>query len=180
MKNLVFLYNDLLDENKQNIAKLPLEFVCFAYVKEAVMYEKRGNYYAIQRENLNTRYNKIYGAIYILDHSERNFRRLDALMTCSKSIIGSNHKYDIMHRTKVKARPIFFKNIEEFLKMKYNEKEGVEVTIYFANPNNNFIKTNVLNSVKNREVSGLDINNYINLVLEKEKRDERNNEFTNF
>lgn len=170
MKQLVFLYNELLDEKKQKLAKLPLEFVCFAYVKNAVMYGKRGNYYAIQKEVLHTKYNKVYGALYVLDHSESNLRRLDAIMVCSKSIIGTNHKYDIMHRVKTIARPIFFENIEEFLKMKYNEKEGVEVTMYFANPQNNFIKTNVLNTVKNREVSGLDIENYINLVLEKEKR----------
>ena len=39
---------------------------------------------------------------------------------------------------------------------------------YFANPNNELIKSNVLNTVRNREVSGLDINNFINLLL-KEK-----------
>lgn len=176
MKQVLFLYNNLLDEEFQRKLKLPLEFVCFAYIKNATMYVKRDNCYAVKD---NSKY-RVYGAMYILDSSEHNLRRLDAIMTCSKSIIGVNHQYDIMHRVKTKARPIFFNNIEEFLKMKYNEKEGVEVITYFANPQNDFIKTNVLNSVKNREVSGLDINHYINLVLEKEKRDERKNEFTNF
>lgn len=170
MKQLVFLYNDLLDEKKQKVAKLPLEFICFAYIKNAVMYKKRNNYYAVKKDLLHTRYNKVYGAIYVLDHSEINLRRLDALMTCSKSIIGKNHINDIMHREKMSARPIFFDSIEEFFKMKYNEKEEIELITYLANPHNIFIKTNVLNSVKNREVSGLDIENYINLVMEKEKR----------
>ena len=168
MKQVVFLYNQLLNENYQKKVKLPLEFVCFAYVKEVVMYKKKETYYAVDRKHLKTRYNKVYGAMYILDCSEQNLRRLDALMGCSKSLIGSNHKNDIMHRFKIKARPIFFKTVEQFFKMKYNEKEGVEVFIYLANPDNCFIKTNVLNTVKNREVSGLDINNYINLIVEKE------------
>ena len=46
--------------------------------------------------------------------------------------------------------------------------EEIDVITYLGNINNNVIKTNVLNTVRNREVSGLDINNFINLVL-KEK-----------
>lgn len=89
-------------------------------------------------------------------------------MTCSKGFIGTNHKLDLFHRTKSKAVPIHFKSVEEFLKMKYNEGEGLEIITYFANPNNELIKSNVFNTVRNREVSGLDINNFINLLL-KEK-----------
>lgn len=171
MKQLVFLYNELLDENKQKLAKLPLEFICFAYVKGAVMYEKRGNYYAVRKEDITpTKYNKVYGALYILENTEYTLRTLDAIMTCSKSFVGYNHPRDIMHQHKAKARPIHFKTVEQFLKMKYNEGEELEVLTYFANPQNDFIRTNVLNTVENREVSGLDINNYINLVVEKKEK----------
>ena len=52
--------------------------------------------------------------------------------------------------------------------MKYNEGEGLDIITYLANPNNELIKSNVFNTVRNREVSGLDINNFINLLL-KEK-----------
>ena len=94
-------------------------------------------------------------------------------MVCSKGLIGSNHKYDLMHRQKIKAIPIHFKSIEEFLKMKYNEGEGLDVITYLANPFNNVIKTNVLNTVRNREVSGLDINNFINLVMKEKCENEK-------
>ena len=39
MRRVVFLYNELLDEDYQKQLKLPLEFVCFAYINGAVMYE---------------------------------------------------------------------------------------------------------------------------------------------
>ena len=54
--------------------------------------------------------------------------------------------------------------------MKYNEGEELDIITYVANPQNELIKSNVINTVRNREVSGLDINNFINLLI-KEKRD---------
>lgn len=175
MKQLVFLYNDLLDEDIQKKARLPLKFICFAYINNAIMYDLNGKYVAIHENELKKtyKYNKVYGALYVLDNSEYNLRNLDAIMVCSKGLIGSNHKYDLMHRQKIKAIPIHFKSIEEFLKMKYNEGEGLDVITYLANPFNNVIKTNVLNTVRNREVSGLDINNFINLVMKEKCENEK-------
>lgn len=172
MKQLVFLYDEYLDEDKQKLAKLPLEFICFAYIKGVNMYDLRGTYIAIKENTLKRtkKYNKVYGALYILDMSEHYLRTLDAVMTCSKGFIGSNHKLDIRHREKIKATPIHFKTIEEFTKLKYNEGEELDVITYLANPQNELIKTNVLNSVRNREVTGLDINNFINLVLKEKER----------
>lgn len=172
MKQLVFLYDEYLDEDKQKLAKLPLEFICFAYIKGVNMYDLKGTYIAIKENTLKKtkKYNKVYGALYILDMSEHYLRTLDAVMTCSKGFIGSNHKLDIRHREKIKATPIHFKTIEEFTKLKYNEGEELDVITYLANPQNELIKTNVLNSVRNREVTGLDINNFINLVLKEKER----------
>ena len=170
MKQVVFLYNELLDENKQKLAKRPLEFICFAYINNATMYYIDKKYVAIRKNELKKTNinNKVYGAMYILDHSEHTLRTLDAVMTCSKAFIGYNHDNDLMHRVKIKSTPIHFKTVEEFLKLRYNEMEEIDVITYLGNINNNVIKTNVLNTVRNREVSGLDINNFINLVL-KEK-----------
>lgn len=170
MRRVVFLYNELLDENYQKQLKLPLDFVCFAYMEGATMYEMKGKYIALKKDNLKKtkKYDRIYGALYILHNSEHFLRVLDASMTCSKGLIGTNHKLDLFHRSKEKAVPIHFKSIEQFLKMKYNEGEELDVITYLANPQNELIKSNVLNTVRNRETSGLDINNFINLVL-KEK-----------
>jgi len=170
VRRVVFLYNELLDEDYQKKLKLPLEFICFGYIEGVTMYDIKGKYYALKENELKktNRYNRVYGALYILHNSEHFLRVLDASMTCSKGFIGKNHNLDIFHRVKEKAIPIHFKSVEEFLKMKYNEGEGLEIITYFANPNNELIKSNVLNTVRNREVSGLDINNFINLLL-KEK-----------
>ena len=65
MKQVVFLYNELLDENKQKLAKLPLEFICFAYINNTTMYYIDKKYVAIRKNELkktNT-YNKEYGAM---------------------------------------------------------------------------------------------------------------------
>lgn len=171
MKQLVFLYNDILNEEKQKKYRLPLEFICFAYVNNAVLYDFKGNCYMLKRGDLrkSNKNKKVFGALYILHNAENNLRILDAVMTCSKSLIGKNHIKDIMHREYVYARPIHFKTIEEFIKMRYNEKEDVQVMTYFGNINNSYIKTNVMNTTKNREMCGFDIENFINLVLEKEK-----------
>ena len=176
MRRVVFLYNELLDEDYQKKLKLPLEFICFAYIEGATMYDIKGKYYAVKENDLKktNKYNRVYGALYILHNSEHFLRVLDASMTCSKGFIGTNHKLDLFHRTKGKAVPIHFKTVEDFLKMKYNEGEGLDIITYFANPQNELVKLNVLNTVRNREVSGLDINNFINLLL-KEKREYENN-----
>ena len=88
-------------------------------------------------------------------------------MTCSKGLIGINHQLDINHRVKRKAVPIHFQNIENFLKNKYNEGDELNITTYLANTNHKMIKDNVLNTVRNREVSGLDVNNFVNLLIER-------------
>ena len=136
------------------------------------MYDIKGKYYAIKENKLKKtkKNNRVYGAMYILHNSEHYLRVLDAAMMCSKGLIGENHKLDTFHRIKEKVVPIHFKTVEEFLKMKYNESEELNVITYIANPQNSLIKSNVLNTVRNREVSGLDVNNFINLLL-KEKRD---------
>lgn len=140
------------------------------------MYDIQGKYYAVKENKLKKtkKYNRVYGALYILHNSEHYQRVLDASMMCSKGLIGSNHNLDTFHRIKEKAVPIHFKTVEDFLKMKYNEGEEVNVITYIANTQNELVKSNVLNTVRNREVSGLDVNNFINLLL-KEKRDYENN-----
>lgn len=170
MKQVVFLYNEWLDEKKQRLAKLPLEFICFAYIDNTVMYEIEGKYVAVRKDEIvkTNKYSKVYGALYVLHNSEHSLRTLDAVMMCSKAFIGSNHKYDMTHREQMKIIPIHFKSIEEFLLMRYNEKDELDALVYLANPINIVIRANVLSAVRNREVCGFDINNFINLVM-KEK-----------
>lgn len=170
MKQLLFLYNELLDENYQKKLRLPLEFISFAYIDNALMYDICGRYIAIEDNTLvsSKKYNRVYGALYILDNAEHYLRTLDASLICSRGLIGKNHKLDEFHRVNRLATPIHFKTIEDFLKLKYNESEQINIITYLANTENEFIKSKVNNSTKNRETCGFDINNFINLVL-KEK-----------
>lgn len=175
MRQVIFLYNELLDKSYQEKLKLPLEFISFAYIDNAVMYDLKGKYVAIPKGALKKtyKYEKVYGALFLLHNSEHFLRLLDASLVCSKTLLGLNHKLDEHHRVNVKATPIHFKSVEEFFKMKYNEGVPINVICYIGNPENEFIKRNVLNTVKNREVSGLDINNFINLVMKEIESDEK-------
>ena len=166
----MFLYNELLDENYQKKLRLPLEFISFAYIDDVLMYDICGRYIAVEDNKLikSKKYNRVYGALYILDNAEIYLRTIDAYLICSKGLIGTNHKLDEFHRMKKLATPIHFKTIEDFLKLKYNESEPIPIFTYLANTENEFIKSKVNNSTNNRETCGFDINNFINLVL-KEK-----------
>lgn len=172
MKQLLFLYNELLDEDYQNKLRLPLEFISFAYIDNALMYDICGRYIAIEDNKIikSKKYNRIYGALFILDNAENYIRNIDAYLMCSKGLVGKNHKLDQFHRINKLATPIHFKTIEDFLKLKYNETEAITTITYLANTENEFIKSKVNNSTNNRETCGFDINNFINLVLkEKDK-----------
>lgn len=166
LKEVVFIYNELLDEKKQNLYRIPLTFICFAYVDHAKMYNVKGRTY-ISKTKMN---NRVYGALYVLDNSHQNMKILDAIMENSKGIIGKNHVKDINWREKVLVTPIHFKSVEDFVKMRYNESSEISAITYFTNHSNNYIKNNVIKPY-NRETCDFDINNYLNLLLTRgEKR----------
>lgn len=169
MRKVVFLYNELLDEKYQKKLGLSLEFISFAFADGYEMYNIRGKCVAIHKGSLKrTKKNsKIYGGLFILNNSEHFLRVLDASQTCSKSMLGDNHKLDEFHREKIKVTPISFKSVEDFLMLKYNEKEPIYTTSYIGNSINEFIKSNVLNKTQNREISGFDVNNYIDLLIKE-------------
>ena len=75
MRRVVFLYNELLDEDYQKQLKLPLEFVCFAYINGAVMYDIKGKYCALKENKVEvsanvkeaiTQYDNLRNIIYNL------------------------------------------------------------------------------------------------------------------
>ena len=67
-------------------------------------------------------------------------------------------------REKVTITPINFNSIEDFMKMRYNEKSDISVITYFANINNSYIKNKVIKNY-NRETCDFDIENLLNLLL---------------
>lgn len=169
MKQLIFLNNELLDEEYQKKLRLPLEFISFAYLEGAMMYELSGRCIVIKEGTLSKskRYNRVYGALYLLDNSEHFLKILDASLICSKGLLGVNHKLDEFHRTYENVTPIHFKSVEHFFKLKYNEGEQVKVITYLGNTENSLIKSKVCNNTRNRVTCGFDINNFINLVLKE-------------
>ena len=161
MKEVVFLYNELLDENKQKLYRLPLTFICFAYLEGAQMYSVKDRPYITKAKK---KY-RVYGAIYVLNNSHQNLKVLDAIMENSKGLIGKNHANDINWREKVLVTPIHFDTIEDFFKMRYNETDEIKAITYLVNTSNNYIKNNVIKSW-NRDTCDFDINNFL-LLMER-------------
>lgn len=159
MKEVVFLYNELLDVNKQKMYRLPLTFICYAYLNNAKMYTVKGRPYVVKTNKSN----RVYGALYVLNNSHQNMKVLDAIMENSKGLIGKNHTFDTNWREKALVTPIHFYTLEDFLKLRYNETGEIEVTTYFANTSNNYIKNNVMKSW-NRDTCDFDINNFLLLI----------------
>ena len=174
MRTVVFLYNELLDEKIQKELGLPLEFISFAYVENMTLYEINGKSIMVTKDTLrkSNRDNKVYGAIFVLNNSEKFLRILDASLMCSKSMIGRNHDLDVHHRTKLKITPIHIKSIEDFLSLKYNEVEQMEIISYMGNVKNKTIREKVQNKTDNRVKYGFDINNFINILLKECKYEE--------
>lgn len=169
MRQLVFLYNELLDETYQKQLGLSLEFISFAYANNLVIYDMNGRYIAVEKDKIKktNKDGRVYGGLFILNNSEHYMRVLDASLICSKSVLGVNHKLDLHHRLKMEIVPINFKSVEDFLNLKYNEGDTLKVVSYVGNSENELISKHINNTVRNKVTTGFDINNFINLLIKE-------------
>lgn len=171
MSKLVFLYNNLLDKEVRDKLSIPIEFVCFGYIK-ARLYHFKENYIAISNTDLKRKWGHdiVYGGIFILKEEYFYERILDASLVCSKSALYKNHRLDIMHRHQVPCTPIHFETVEDFAYMRYTEKEEIQVDTYLGNPLNEYVKHRIISPyIRNRELSGLDVYNFVKCCIQQNK-----------
>ena len=136
MKQLLFVTNELMLDEVQKKYQLPMTFVGFAHA-EGLMYHYNNKYKIYQKDILrrNSKNDRIYGVLVVLDKAEVFIRVLDGIMGCSKSSLNNNHALDLTHRKQIKATPIHFDSIENFFKMNYKSGEEVKCYAYYSNPN---------------------------------------------
>lgn len=170
MKQVIFLYNYMLNDKWQNKSKLPLTFLSFGFMKGKV-YRIEDNYIAIDSTSKKHKWNddRVYGAFYILDNSEFYMRVLDGIMGCSLTSLHKNHTMDYMHRKKVPITPIYFDSITEFAQLLYKEKDEIECISYVGNMENRFISYKVNNTHRNRISNGMDEVSFIDLLIKYKK-----------
>jgi hypothetical protein len=75
----------------------------------------------------------VYGALYSLRDYTFYIRMLDSYHACSLSHLARNHALDTHHRLKTLFTPIRFESAQDLGRLKYWEREPVEVDCYFGN-----------------------------------------------
>lgn len=165
---LIFLYNELMEEQYRRALGLDMKFISFGYIRDAKLYQLdvdnviAVNYNDIKGGDGN---NKVYGAIFYL-HEKEHKRLIDAYMISSCSVLGGNHIYDTTHYFEGIITPIRFNTLDELSRLLYNESPPVKCGYYLGNINKSQIKNRLIQS-RNRLTSGLLEHSIFSLFLEE-------------
>lgn len=119
--------------------------------------------FIIQDEKQRWGNNIVYGGLFLLRDFHFYIRNLDALHTCSLSLLGRNHDLDMEHRKLLPVIPISFDDVEEFVSLRYKENESILANVYVGNPKHPKIQQRV---VKSRRISQGINDHYIHLIRE--------------
>lgn len=155
------MYNDLLNPEKRNKLLLPLTFVTFAYI-HAKMYSYRHNVISVRNHDVVRTWGNdiVYGGLYVLDNYEFYIRALDAYHSCSLSRIFSNHINDVQHREETRATPIVFSKFNDFVTLKYSEKDTIMCYTYFGNIQHEYIISRIKAKNSYRITDGVSLDDF--------------------
>lgn len=148
--------------------RIPLKFITFAYVKGKMYrgYRNQGTFIAHGKREYGN--DVVYGGIFLLEDFDFYIRILDAYGACSLSTLGRNHKLDLLHRHTVSATPISFSSIEDFSRLKYEEREEINVQTYLGNPTHLKINKRLIEvNASYRIVDGFDKKHFKQLIQEE-------------
>lgn len=171
MKNLIFLYDKLINKVYREKLLLPIHFVTYGFIN-AKLYEyyDMNEYRVIAVENDNVvrtwGNDKVFGGIFLLDYFNVKIRELDAFYACSKSRLNKNNKNDLMHRKVTEVTPIAFETLEDLAVMKYVQRDSVLINAYLGNPNHKWINHRI-KANKYRVIDGIDIENFKELFKQE-------------
>ena len=152
MNNLLFLTDELQDPVLRQELKLPMIFIGYA-LTTGKMYKRRGSTFVISDSSVKNWGNSVvYGGIYLLEDFSHYIRVIDAYNSCSLSLLGTNHNYDLNHRVQKKVTTIDFQELKELHNLKYEEKTDVVTQMYLGNMAHNKIKHIVCNNMNSYRV----------------------------
>lgn len=162
---LLFVGNELLGETRE-LLRVPMEFITFAFVEGKLFKHFRNDGTFILSYGKPWGNSVVYGAIFAINDFDFYTRILDSYHQCSLSALGRNHLFDVHHRITTKATPITFASIDELERLKYRERNQVEVQMYEGNQNHPKIKQRLNKTHSYRIVDGVD-KNLIKLIREE-------------
>lgn len=168
---LIFLSNVMQAPDWIREAKIPLEFVSFAYTEGRMYthYQRVDTF--ICKEHTTRRHGNsiVYGGLYLLKDFDFYIRLLDAYQVCSLSTLFKNHDNDLHFRKVVSVTPIHFTSQEQFERLLYKEEESVPAYAYFGNPTHPKIKQRIVttNFHSYRISDGVDKTNFLKLLREE-------------
>lgn len=157
MNSLLFLHDDLMRPSVHKEMKIPLEFVCFAYV-EGKLYRQYNNRGSFIIHNGKTRVHGnsyVYGALFHVHDTSFYMRLIDSYYACSKSALLRNHALDTHHRIEINATPIRFSSLRELGRLKYTESELVVANCYVGNPDHPKVATRFSNTTSCKITEGI-------------------------
>lgn len=160
---IFFISNNMLSPRIIKINRIPLDFICYALVKDMTMYRYRKN--TIVFDKGKRRGNSvIYGALFCLNKANYYLDILDALNYCNKSRFCKNTIYDEQHRVTAMVTPIKpidakVLTLDGLQRLRYIECEDIEAEMYIANKANpDLLKIYHDNQRRRKVVSGCNPN----------------------
>lgn len=165
-KNLLFIYNELLNPYTYNNLRIPLEFISYGIIDGKMFrhFNNKGVFilpYDHQKIWGNT---KIYGALFLCKDIDFYINILDAYHVCYKDKLKRNHINDMHHRYLVEVTPIYFNSIDDLARLKYRESDmTIQANAYFGNPDHPKIKSKIGKTQSYRVIDGIDGDNFKNL-----------------
>lgn len=152
---LLFLTNELMNPRWQQELRVPLEFITFGFMQgKLYTHYKKVSTFATQLGRRKYTNDVVYGALFVLRDFHFYIRTIDAYMGCSQSTLLKNHTYDLHHRILTPITPITFKDIEEFVTLRYRESSPLNAYTYIGNLKHAKL-ANRLQDPHNRIVSGV-------------------------
>lgn len=164
--SLLFLSNELMMISRHRQMGLPLHFVSFAFM-EGKMFShhwKHGTFVIQDEERWGN--TVCYGALFHLDDFYFYIRLLDAYFACSMSALRTNHANDIHHRMHVDVTPIQFASLDDFSRLKYEERDTIRAFAYLGNKTHPKITQRLHAHNSYRIIDGIDKQAFIQLNKE--------------
>lgn len=135
IEKLLFLSNEFCNPHWYRDMRLPLEFITFAFIKGKMYKHFRNDGTFVLQNQGRWGNDVVYGGLFLLKDFDFYIRILDAYHTCSLSTLQRNHTLDLHHRIITQATPISFQSIDELERLKYRERNCIDVQTYLGNSN---------------------------------------------
>lgn len=153
---IIFLTNRLSNPRHAEELRLPLTFLGYGLVEMKMFKFARTKETFVLPTEDKWGNRVVYGTLYHLDDAHYYARLLDAYHVCSLSTLSRNHKKDLHHRINMKVTPISFTTLDEFVRLKYVEREPLDAYMYIGNIEHNKVSSRLHQTNSYRVSSGCD------------------------